>query len=370
MKKLLILLILIMMNFTVAVDNRFFHSCDFGTDDLEGACFLKEILLSLQNDTNSHASLKNEDYDFPGEIVIYPFHICCTGDELKETNYNNDDIWGNAPLLKLSGNTNAHAATIYSEPYWVNASFQAPGGIYCIWSETEPETNGNNEYLSILSLSTGESNNHLGNEEAYPLKLWCRGGIPMRSAPGIELPDKSGIIMIEFEEESIIGTVIDESSASEEEEFFAKKECENVDECVALIEGDPTCFTIGTEHDIDDFTGSEQPEICSEQNYWCPKMFAYSFENYQCEFVGEQCYDQTFSDLEMCWSKEKNESTSDYQNALWLADIDKCSYKLQEDGSRQSCCAATVIHGNPYQKWKNVCIFEAGGNNQDCAPGN
>lgn len=356
-----------MASFVVAEQNRFFHSCTFGKDDSNtDNCYLKKIVLSMSNYSNSHASLYNYDYFFNDEVT-YPFHVCCSGDELLESGPSNVLVWGNALVLKLSGTTNAHAATVYSEPYWENASFQAPGGIYCVWSETQPEVSGNNEYLSILSLSTGESNNHLGNAEAYPLKLWCRGGIPMKSAPEILAPNELEIILIEGDEELIPGEVIDDSSSSEEEGFFAKKECENVDECVALVDGTPECFSKESEYDVDDFTNSGLPEICSDSNYWCPKYFSYDPSQDYCKFDQDNCFDQTSQNIDKCWSMEKNETTTYQQHEMWLLDFDQCSYK-DFSGTRKSCCLTTIIHGNPYQKWKDVCILEAGGDNEDCAP--
>jgi len=184
----------------------------------------------------------------------------------------------------------------------------------------------------------------------------------MRSTPGIKLPIGEDIIILDDGEP---GLVINESAASEEEEFYAKKECENVNECVALVNGEPACFQIGSEYDVDNFTESGMVEICSENNYWCPKWFDNS-NTEKCVFEMDQCYDQTATDTDLCWTQEINETNPEYQNALWIADLDKCSYKSFE-GVIRSCCAVTVIHNEPYQSWRDVCILIAGQDNSHCS---
>ena len=191
----------------------------------------------------------------------------------------------------------------------------------------------------------------------------------MRSGEKILAPDEiSHIQIMNSTGQLIFGKAIDDSAGYEAEEFFARKECENSDECVAFQTGTPTCFSKGTEYEVDDFTISGSPEICSVNNYWCPKFFSYNLQNSHCEFDYESCFDQTQSVIDKCWIREKNYTTTQDQEIFWLYALDTCSYKGDDYGNRQSCCLTTIIHENPYQRWRDVCVLEAGGSNTDCAP--
>ncbi|MCK5682733.1 hypothetical protein KAJ27_01370 [bacterium] len=204
---------------------------------------------------------------------------------------------------------------------------------------------------------SGYRNAHVADptKNVYAQSLFCRAGIPLL-CPEVKYPTKPGDVWSSCDDSPRAD--FDDDGLIDHPHAF----CNVTTDCVAYNETSSQleCYSVGSLVDVDDYSGSGQKEKCSEYSAWCPIDFHYDLTRNQCEFNQDACYDDDVAST-ICIFRETDSIFSEFQYWNWFEDPICNNYDL--DAKKQACCFTTEIHGEIYQYYQEILIFDGQGKN-------
>lgn len=131
-------------------------TCIATTDTCDGA-----DILHLYDPAGGHAELNTQSN--------YAYKLCCSG----LTGISSANTGSSAVVLKLYSETNAHVEKNTQSNYTYNAYISAPDKTATCEYATNCNTLGNN-YACVASISSGDTNLHIGECGAFLTKVCCK----------------------------------------------------------------------------------------------------------------------------------------------------------------------------------------------------